>query len=77
VGGAVGAQFVNAEYSPDRRAIVTEYSRLTGVRSLINTSFNMHEEPIVATAADAIRTYQRGGLDALALGDVLIGARGD
>jgi carbamoyltransferase len=74
VDGTARPQLVDASASPDLHAILTEYHRLTGRQSLINTSFNMHEEPIVATAADAIRTYQRGGLDALALGDVLIGA---
>jgi carbamoyltransferase len=39
---------------------------------MVNTSFNMHEEPIVATADDAIRTFLQGGLDYLALDRFLI-----
>jgi predicted NodU family carbamoyl transferase len=32
----------------------------------------MHEDPIVATAKDAIDTFKRSGLDYLALGDFLL-----
>ena len=35
---------------------------------MINTSFNMHEEPIVCTPEDAVRAFQLGHLDALAIG---------
>jgi carbamoyltransferase len=39
---------------------------------VINTSFNMHEEPIVCSADDAIRAFLDGHLDYLALGNVLV-----
>ncbi len=39
---------------------------------MINTSFNMHEEPIVCTPADAVRSFLSGDLDCLALGNYLI-----
>ena len=44
----------------------------SGIPSLINTSFNMHEEPIVCTPGDAIRAFQLGHLDYLAMGPFLI-----
>jgi carbamoyltransferase len=37
----------------------------------VNTSFNIHEEPIVCTPQDAIRAFQKGHLDALAIGPFL------
>jgi carbamoyltransferase len=74
VDGTARPQLVEREVSPGLHDILTEYRRLTGHASLINTSFNMHEEPIVATADDAIRTFVQGGLDYLALGDFLIPA---
>jgi carbamoyltransferase len=72
VDGTARPQLVEREVSPGLHRLLTEYRRLTGSSSLINTSFNMHEEPIVASADDAIRTFLRGGLDYLALGDFLV-----
>jgi carbamoyltransferase len=44
----------------------------TGTPVLVNTSFNMHEEPLVCTPANAIRAWQRAGIDALWLGEQLL-----
>ena len=54
------------------QASSTEYHQLTGIPSLINTSFNMHEEPIVCSPDDAIRAFLQGNLDYLAIGDFLV-----
>ena len=77
VDGTARPQLVERGVSPGLHAILTEYHRLTGRSSLINTSFNMHEEPIVATADDAVRTFVQGGLDYLALDQFLIGGVAD
>ncbi len=52
--------------------VLEEYLRLTGVPVVINTSFNLHGEPIVATAEDAAASFVRSGLDAMVLGDRLV-----
>jgi carbamoyltransferase len=39
---------------------------------LVNTSFNIHEEPIVCTPGDALRAFEQGHLDYLAMGDFVI-----
>jgi carbamoyltransferase len=39
---------------------------------LINTSFNMHEEPIVFTPEDAIRAFLDGNLDYLIINNFVI-----
>jgi carbamoyltransferase len=39
---------------------------------LLNTSFNLHEEPIVCTPADAVRAWAEGRLDALWMGPFLV-----
>ena len=39
---------------------------------MINTSFNMHEEPIVCSPFDAIRAWRAAKLDALMLDDVIV-----
>jgi carbamoyltransferase len=58
--------------NPDYYDIINQYYQLTGTASVINTSFNMHEEPIVRTAEEAILAYQAAQLDALVLADFLI-----
>lgn len=51
--------------------ILASYKKLTGYSSLINTSFNVHEEPIVDSESDAIRGMLVAGIDWLILnGDV-------
>ena len=72
VDGTARPQLVSAEGSPGFHRLLTEYYRLTGIPSVINTSFNMHEEPIVCTPDDAIRAFLQGNLDCLAIGEFLV-----
>jgi carbamoyltransferase len=65
-------QVIDAETAPDFHAILTAYRAETGLSSLINTSFNMHEEPIVCNAEDAVRAFLDGGLPYLAVGNFLV-----
>ena len=65
-------QLVDAGTAPDLHAILVAYERLTGIPSLVNTSFNMHEEPIVCSPRDAVRAFRLGSLDYLAIGDHLV-----
>ncbi len=48
--------------------LVKAFERLTGVGALLNTSFNLHGEPIVCTLEDAWRVFTMSGLDGLMLG---------
>lgn len=72
VDGTARPQLVSAQNSPGFHRLLTEYHRLTGVPSVINTSFNMHEEPIVCTPDDAVRAFLQGNLDYLAIGEFLV-----
>ena len=72
VDGTARPQLVSESGSPGFHRLLTEYYRLTGVPSVINTSFNMHEEPIVCTPDDAIRAFLQGNLDYLAIGDFVV-----
>ena len=65
-------QLVRREDNPSYYQIIKEFYELTGLPSIINTSFNMHEEPIVCTPQDAIRAFQKGHLDYLAIGPFLV-----
>lgn len=70
--GTARPQYVRADVSPGFHAILHEFRRLTGLPSLINTSFNIHEEPIVCTPQDAVRAFLTGRLDYLILGDAIV-----
>jgi carbamoyltransferase len=72
VDGTARPQLVTPTSNPSFYAILTEYHKLTGLPSVINTSFNMHEEPIVCTPDDAIRAFLQGNLEYLAIGEFLV-----
>ena len=69
-------QLVRREVNPGLHRILTEYNRITGVPSMINTSFNIHEEPIVHSPEEAIRAFEQGGLDCLAIGNFIVEGKG-
>ena len=50
IDGTARPQVLRREDNPDYYDVIKEYYDITGVPSVINTSFNMHEEPIVRTA---------------------------
>jgi carbamoyltransferase len=72
VDGTARPQIVRRQDNPDFHAILEEYFRLTGIPTLINTSFNMHEEPIVCSPEDALRAFAEAGLDYLFMGPFII-----
>ena len=72
VDGTARPQLIRREVNPGYYDIVSEYEKISGIPSLINTSFNMHEEPIVCTPYDAVRAFLQGNLDYLVAGPFLI-----
>jgi carbamoyltransferase len=42
------------------------------VGAVLNTSFNIHGEPLVCTPREAIDVFFRSGADALAIGPFLV-----
>ncbi|MCB9889826.1 MAG: polysaccharide deacetylase family protein [Planctomycetes bacterium] len=68
VDGTARPQLVTADINPSMHRILTHYHELTGVPLLVNTSYNMHEEPIVCTPEDGVRAFLDSKLDFLAMG---------
>ncbi|MGH8657380.1 MAG: carbamoyltransferase C-terminal domain-containing protein, partial [Gammaproteobacteria bacterium] len=60
------------ELNPSYREVIQEFKTLTGIGTILNTSFNLHGFPIVGTPEIAIDTLKKSELDALALGPFLI-----
>ncbi len=65
-------QLVREDRNRSLHQILSHYRDMSGIPTLINTSFNMHEEPIVCEPSEAIRAFTSANLDALAMGDFLV-----
>ncbi len=72
VDGTARPQLVDRATYPGLHEVLSAYRNLTGTASVINTSYNMHEEPIVSSANDAIRAFKQSGLPYMALGTFLV-----
>ncbi len=65
-------QFVSERTNESFYKIISAYHKITGIPAVINTSFNMHEEPIVCSPKDAVRAFLLGNIDYLAIGRYLV-----
>jgi carbamoyltransferase len=54
------------------RQIIEEFAALTGCPVVLNTSFNLADEPIVCSPEDAFASFCRGGLDLLVMEDCVV-----
>jgi carbamoyltransferase len=70
--GTARAHIVERSWNPEYHGVISEFERRTGTGAVLNTSFNLHGEPLVCSAADAIDTFERSGLPHLALGRFVI-----
>lgn len=68
----VRPQFVSQTHAPAYHSLISAFERLTGTPALLNTSFNLHGEPIVDTIADSVRTFELSGLDHLWINDTIL-----
>jgi len=68
-------QVVRKEDNPTYHSLISEFKKLTGLPLVINTSFNIHEEPIVCSPEDAIRSFLNGSVDVLVLGHHVVESR--
>ena len=73
--GTARPQVIHREDNPGYWGILKRYHELTGTPTVINTSFNMHGEPIVCTPQDALRAFEASHLDRLVLGPFLVYGR--
>ncbi|TVT58086.1 MAG: carbamoyl transferase [Sedimenticola thiotaurini] len=69
VDGTARPQVVFEEDNPFMHSLLGRYFERTGEPALINTSFNRHEEPIVASPVEAIDALRTGMIDVLVIGN--------
>lgn len=72
VDGTTRPQTVERDDNPRFYDLIKAFEQLTGLPAVLNTSFNSHGEPMVATPEDALRTYYSTCLGALILGNHLL-----
>jgi len=68
VDGTARPHLVVRDRNPLYHRLIQCYEQLSGIPLVLNTSFNVHEEPIVCAPAEAARALVEGRVDALAIG---------
>ena len=64
-------QTVDADSNAKLFQLLNAFKKKTGYSVLVNTSFNVREEPIVCTPEDAFRCFQKTAMDYLVIQDFL------
>jgi len=69
VDGTARPQLVRRDRNPRYWALIERYRQLSGIPLVLNTSFNVHEEPIVRGPHEALQALVDRRIDHLAIGD--------
>jgi carbamoyltransferase len=72
VDGTARVQTVDRDVNPFFYSVIENFHRITGVPVVLNTSFNIRGEPIVASPVDAIRCFYGTGIDDLVMPPFLL-----
>jgi carbamoyltransferase len=72
VDGTCRPQFVADEDGGPFAELLREARRRWDVGAVLNTSFNIHGEPLVCSPGEAVDVFLRSGADALAIGPFLV-----
>ena len=70
--GTARAQLLKKEHNPILWNLIFKFYEKTGIPALLNTSFNLHGEPIVRTIHDALRVFDKSELEVLWLDEHII-----
>ncbi|MDR2058145.1 MAG: carbamoyltransferase [Dysgonamonadaceae bacterium] len=62
-------QTVSKQTNPRFHSLLATFKKITGCSVLVNTSFNIHGEPIVHTPEDAYHSFMNSGMDYLVIGN--------
>ncbi|WP_419786685.1 carbamoyltransferase [Pseudodesulfovibrio sp.] len=72
VDGSGRLQTVSRKTNPRYWRLIDEFSKLSGVPIVLNTSFNDNDEPIVTSPKDALRCFSGTGMDILCIGQYVV-----
>jgi carbamoyltransferase len=65
-------QVLDEATNPGYYKVLKCFEAITGIGGVLNTSFNLHGDPIVCSPDDALTTFSRSGLRFLALDNLLV-----
>ncbi len=65
-------QAVSKAWNPKYHKLISAFKKLSGLGTVLNTSFNLHGYPIVESPEDALEVFKVSGLKHLALGSYLL-----
>lgn len=72
VDGSARPQAVNQKTNPLYHQLLTKLKTRGGMPAVLNTSFNLDDEPLVNSPEHALATFFRSGLDALVIGNFMV-----
>ena len=72
IDGTCRPQVVSDDAAGEFAEVLRQARRLWGVGAVLNTSFNIHGEPLVCAPGEAIDVFLRSGADLLAIGPFLV-----
>lgn len=72
VDGTARPQVISSEDNPIYWGILAAYHKITGIPTVVNTSFNEHEAPIVCRPEEAVDVLIKGGIDVLVMPPFLV-----
>ena len=75
VDGSARPQIIARADNPTYYDILVAFERASGLPVLVNTSFNVHEEPIVNAPAECVKALVDGRVDFVVTDQALVRAR--
>ena len=72
VDGTARPQVLGAGDNPFLEDVLRSFREISGLGMLVNTSLNVHEEPINGALADSVRMLLLGGIDSLAIDGIYL-----
>jgi len=71
IDGSARPQIIERETNPLYYDILSAFAEQTGIPALVNTSFNVHEEPIVNRPAECVQALADGRVDFVVTGNAV------
>lgn len=75
IDGSCRPQIVPENCKSEYAALLRKVREATGTGALLNTSFNLHGQPMVCSPEDALETFVRTEVSSMVLGDFLVSKR--
>lgn len=72
IDGTARPQIIHVEDDAFMALVLLEYEHKTGLKCLVNTSFNLHEQPIICNPLTGLQSFVKADLDMLVVGNVIV-----